>query len=222
MSVQPKITVKTRLPVLPFPPNAERKPFRTERLVIRPFSKDDLDGMYALRTQPEVMKYTSTGKIDANKEETQAFMDRFMPPNDAYNYNNIITLVSTGEIIGIGGSTSSPISIFGWPEIGYLIKKEYWGQGYATEFLKAWLDNWWTLPRSEVETQVDVQSVDGARETPEKIVAYIERPNVGSRRVLEKAGFREFKQWSEPEIRDGYDREATFVGFVLSSADIKN
>ncbi|KAI1209277.1 acyl-CoA N-acyltransferase [Annulohypoxylon truncatum] len=222
MSVQPKVVVKTHLPTQPFPLNAERKPIRTERLIIRPFSEDDLDGMYALRTQPEVMKYTAVGRIDANREETQAFMARFMPPEDVRTYNNIITLASTGEIIGVGGGVSRPESVFGWPEIGYLFKKEYWGQGYATEFLKAWLNDWWTLPRSEVEAQVDVQSVDGAGEVPEMITAFIEESNVGSRRVLEKAGFREFKQWNEPDARDGYERDVTLVGFVLSSADIKN
>ncbi|KAI1440771.1 acyl-CoA N-acyltransferase [Annulohypoxylon stygium] len=222
MSVQPKIAVKTSLPTVPFPPNVERKPIHTERLIIRPFAEDDLDGMHALRTQPEVMKYTTVGKIDANKEETQAFMARFMPPNDAQTYNNIITLASTGEIIGVGGGTSRPESVLGWPEIGYLFRKEHWGQGYATEFIKAWLNDWWTLPRSEVETQVDVQSVDGTGESPEKIVAFIEESNIGSRRVLEKAGFRQFKQWTEPDNREGYDREVTLVGFVLSSADIKS
>ncbi|KAI2469806.1 acyl-CoA N-acyltransferase [Annulohypoxylon bovei var. microspora] len=219
MSVQPKIAVKTHLPVLPLPLNAERKAIRTERLIIRPFSEDDLDGMYALRTQPEVMKYTSIGRIDANKEETQAVMARYMPPNDALTYNHIITLASTGELIGVGGGTSRIESVFGWPEVGYLFKQEYWGQGYATEFLRAWLSDWWTLPRSEVQTQVDVQSVDGSGEVPEMITAYIEESNIGSRRVLEKAGFRQFKQWSEHDARDGYDGDVILVGFVLSSAD---
>ncbi|KAI1455796.1 acyl-CoA N-acyltransferase [Annulohypoxylon moriforme] len=222
MSVQPKVAVKTQLPTIPFPLNTERKPIRTERLIIRPFREDDLDGMYALRTQPEVMKYTLVGRIDASKEETGAFMGRFMPPNDAQTYNNIITLASTGELIGIGGGTSRPESVLGWPEIGYLLKKEYWGQGYATEFLKAWLDDWWTLPRSVVDTQVDVQSVNGAGEVPEMITAFIEESNIGSRRVLEKAGFREFKRWTEPDNREGYEREVTLIGFALSSADSKN
>ncbi|KAI0882320.1 acyl-CoA N-acyltransferase [Annulohypoxylon maeteangense] len=222
MSAQPKIAVKTRLPTTPFPLNTERKPIRTERLIIRPFSEDDLDGIHSLRTQPEVMKYTAVGRIDANKEETGVFMARFMPPNDVQTYNNIITLASTGELIGVGGGTSRPESVFGWPEIGYLFKKEYWGQGYATEFLKAWLNDWWTLPRSEIETQVDGQSVNGVGEVPEMITAFIEESNTGSRRVLEKAGFREFKQWSEPDSRDGYGRQVTLVGFVLSSPDSKS
>ncbi|KAI1101058.1 acyl-CoA N-acyltransferase [Jackrogersella minutella] len=217
MSSQPKVSVKTHLPTLPLPLNAERENIRTERLVIRPIFEDDLDGIYALRTQPEVMKYTKSGKIDASKEETRATLVRFIPPNDAHTYNNVICLASTGELIGIGGVTSRPESVFGWPEIGYLFKKEHWGQGYATEFLRAWLNQWWTLPRSEVEAEVDVQSVDGPGEVPEMITAFVEESNLGSQHVLGKVGFREFKRWTESDAREGYPTDVVLIGFVLSS-----
>ncbi|KAI0150057.1 acyl-CoA N-acyltransferase [Hypoxylon sp. NC0597] len=221
MSVEVKVNVKTTLPTTPFLPNVERKPIRTERLIIRPFSEDDLDALHSLRTQPEVMMYTAIGRIAANKEETRDVMARYLPPNDLETYNNVICLASTGELIGIGG-VSKGGRFFGWPEVGYLFKKEFWGQGYATEFLRGWLGLWWALPRSEVELGVDAQSVDGPGEVPELLTAFIEGSNTRSRRVLEKAGFREFKQWTERDTREGYDRDATLIGFVLSSAGQKN
>ncbi|KAI2630217.1 acyl-CoA N-acyltransferase [Hypomontagnella submonticulosa] len=220
MSEQPKVKVRTRLPTRPLPPFAERKVIRTERLILRPFSEDDLDGLYALRTQAEVMNFTLTGRIDADKEETRAFIARFLPPNDSETYNVMICLASTGEIIGNGGMPRMD-QTFGWPEIGYMIKREHWGQGYATEFLRGFVDNWWTLPRSEVELEVDPRSVDGSRNVPDMLTAVIDDDNRGSRRVLEKTGFREFKQWFEADSREGHSGNVSLVGFKLSSAELK-
>ncbi|KAI1763561.1 acyl-CoA N-acyltransferase [Hypoxylon sp. FL1150] len=220
MSEQQKVKVKTFLPTRPLPPNSERKPICTERLIIRPFAEDDVDGIYAIHRQPEVMMYTTRGRIDDDKEVTRKSMGRFMPPNDLHTYSNVICLKSTGEIIGTGG-INRPDQMFGWPEVGYLLKKEAWGQGYATEFLKALLSFWWTLPRSEIELGVDAQSVDGPGEAPEMLSALTEQANIGSQRVLQKAGFREFKRWTEPDHREGFSGDAHLVGFVLSSAGQK-
>lgn len=174
-----------------------------------------LDGIHVLRTQPEVMIYTVAGRIDADKEVTREFMSRFLPPYDSQSYGTIICLASTDEVIGTGGvRVIDPNS--GWPEIGYTFKTEHWGKGYATEWMKGWLSNWWTLPRSEVEMEVDAGSVDGPGESPEKIWAVVEGGNIGSKRVLEKLGFRKFKQWTEPDNREGFPDKLTLVGYVLS------
>ncbi|KAI0377673.1 acyl-CoA N-acyltransferase [Hypomontagnella monticulosa] len=221
MSECPKVKVRTRLPTRSLPPHAERKPIRTERLILRPFSEDDLDGLYALRSQAEVMNFTSVGRIDADKEETRAFIARFLPPNDSGTYNVVVCLASTGEIVGTGGMHRTN-QTFGWPEIGYLFKREHWGQGYATEFLKGFVDHWWTLPRTEVELEVDAQSVNGSGIVPDMLTAVIEDHNLSSRRVLEKLGFQEFKQWVEPDSRENFPDTVSLIGFKLPSAEQKS
>jgi hypothetical protein len=50
------VVVKTTRPVFPFPPNEDREPIYTERLIIRPYVPEDLGDLRALRTQPEVMQ----------------------------------------------------------------------------------------------------------------------------------------------------------------------
>jgi RimJ/RimL family protein N-acetyltransferase len=52
-------------------------------------------------------------------------------------------------------------------EVGYWIGKEYWGKGLATKALAAFLDHVKTRP----------------------LYAHVAKPNIGSRRVLEKCGF---------------------------------
>ena len=74
------INVGTTLPSQPFPTNAARAPIRTERLIIRPLTQDDLPNLRALRTQPEVMQFTVAGRIDGDLSETQARLDPFLPP----------------------------------------------------------------------------------------------------------------------------------------------
>jgi hypothetical protein len=35
----------------------------------------------------------------------------------------------------------------GWPEVEFLLKREYGHKGYGTEFFAAVMDSWWDLPR---------------------------------------------------------------------------
>lgn len=50
------VLVRTTLPRRPLPSLADRPIITTERLAIRAFKADDLDALYELRTQPEVMR----------------------------------------------------------------------------------------------------------------------------------------------------------------------
>ncbi|KAI1841392.1 hypothetical protein JX266_012403 [Neoarthrinium moseri] len=224
MAEPSKITIKTRLPVGLIPPNLERAQIKTERLVIRPYTQDDLAGMHVLRTQPEVMHFTMRGCIDQNLAETQERLDWYLPPRDLESYNWAICLAETGEQVGMGGVNRLKANgQTGWPEVGYMFKREHWGKGYATEFLRAFLDAWWTLERSEVELEVDARSVDGivdgaqAVAIPDRVTAIVDANNRGSLRVMEKAGFRQYKQFVEADSRMGYEgKDITLVGFIRS------
>lgn len=96
--------MKTWLPSLPFPRNEDREEIITERLVIRPWKLDDVPAVHAIRTQPEVMMWTSQARPDANMAETEAKVKLFTSPNDAGNFNFVICDKATGEMIGMGGN----------------------------------------------------------------------------------------------------------------------
>ncbi len=114
------VMVKTTLPV--FPANAERITVTTERLIVRPPRAEDLDGLHALRTQPEVMWFTPAGRPDVDRAETQRRLDPFLPPNDTATHNCAICWRETGELIGIGGCHRRD-GDFGWPVAGYMFRK---------------------------------------------------------------------------------------------------
>ena len=200
------VTVKTTLPTQPLPPNTERPSITTERMVLRTLTQDDLEQVWALRTQPEVMVWTGRGNVDADKSETQAKLSPFLPPNDLKTYNWAICDKESGDIIGIGG-----VHLFigdrGWPEIGYMFRKEYWGKGLATEFVRAFLASWNQLPRSEVEIQVQPDSLaegegaDGAA-VEERLMAITVGDNYRSQNILTKCGFERFSVFKEPDLRD--------------------
>ena len=70
-----------------------------------------------------------------------------------------------GALIGTGGCHSRGGGMLGWPEIGYMLRREAWGMGYGTEFLAGFLEAWWALPRGEAILAGVQQRVDflGAR-----------------------------------------------------------
>ncbi|GAW21090.1 hypothetical protein ANO14919_106030 [Xylariales sp. No.14919] len=232
-----KIKVKTTSPIVP--PNADRAPIRTERLLIRPFDASDAEAVYQFRKQPEVMVWTMLGVVDKDVNESRAFVERFLPPKDLNTFNYVVEYLgdvsksddANGVVIGAAGCHKMD-SISGWPEVGYMFRKEYWGKGLATEFLRAFTKAWWALPRREIELEIDDASVEKLRRgkgevndgdvirVPEALMAMIEASNGGSRKVLEKTGFKEYKSWTEPDSRAHYtNRQATLVAFLLGAPD---
>lgn len=190
-----RVLVKTTLPAQPLPSNSARLPITTARLTIRPWLASDLAQLRILRTQPEVMKWTRAGHIDLDEAATQAWLARFLPPDDSLAHNCAITLTETGELIGAGGVHSFR-GEHGWPEVGYMFRSDFWGKGYAAEFLRAFAEGWAALPREEVEILVDPRTAGADGKTAEEqLVATAEDSNGASQRVLRKCGWEHFLTW---------------------------
>ena len=209
------VTVKTTLPQLPYLPSPSRRAVRTERLLLRPPVESDLDAYHVIRSQPEVMRWTGKGVPDADAAETWKVLSQKFPPNDAANFDFAICLVDTGELIGLGGSHERTGEL-GWPVIGYLLHKDAWGKGYATEFLKGFLEAWWELPRSDVELKVERDSVQGDEVVKtECISAVTHATNMTSKKVLTKCGMQLVKIFPEKGSDDFEDDEKLGHGFTL-------
>jgi RimJ/RimL family protein N-acetyltransferase len=179
--------MKTTRPIFP----AGASAFITQRLLIRPYLPSDAEDTFVLRSQPEVMKWTSSKVPDADIAKTREWMAPALPPLKGDTFRFAIEERSRpGRVMGfIGIAFPEP------PECGYMFQTNMWGKGYATEALRAWLDVYWALPRKEVTLEGD----DGADHGPEteSLLAEAALANTGSRRVLVKCGFTEFRTWEE-------------------------
>lgn len=197
------VSVRALLPTLPLPPHAERLAMTTERLLLRPLAPEDLAALHELRTQPEVMSWTATGSIDKDLDFTRGWLEQFLPPNDSSTLNCAICLRETGKLVGVGGCHSYPGHI-GWPEVGYLLRREVKGRGLATEFLRGWLKLWAALPRSEEEVSLRRQMAGGlsAGLVEEHLIAITRQDNGASRTILSKCGFEHFLDFEEPDMSD--------------------
>jgi RimJ/RimL family protein N-acetyltransferase len=196
------LNAKSTLPVLPFPDACE---VRTRRLVLRKFRPGDLESLFQLRSHPDVAAWTPSGKPETDIEATRKVLAGWIEGQNAKNFKLAICLASTGELIGQGGVHSRQGEL-GWPEVGYALRREYWGNGYATEFLRAFLDLWWNLPRVESEIRADNQTLPaGCRDgdaANECLVAVTVEENQGSRGVLTKGGMQVAKIWRVQDLRD--------------------
>jgi RimJ/RimL family protein N-acetyltransferase len=102
---------------------------------------------------------------------------------------------SEGELIGDGGVHKFVSDEIGWPEFGYKLKKEHWGYGYATEFVKVFMEFWWNLTREPRSLLVRIPA-PGLLYTPkvrERVYAWTTRDNRASQRVLMKVGFEKIE-----------------------------
>lgn len=153
-------------------------------------SVNDVADFHILRTQPDVMINTSTGKVDPDHEATRAWIDRFLKPNDSTTFEFAIEeLRNPGVAIGcVGCHIAEP------PTLGYMFRQEFWGRGYATEAVQGWLKAYWELPRYEIDLQSDMpESCELQWEgdiVREALVATVEAGNASSVKVMGKCGFK--------------------------------
>jgi RimJ/RimL family protein N-acetyltransferase len=104
---------------------------QTERLLLRPFREDDLDAYAVICADPEVMRYLGDGKALGRGEA----------------WRQIALILGHWQLRGYGlwaveeratGALVGRIGFFqpeGWPgfELGWMLRRASWGQGYATE-----------------------------------------------------------------------------------------
>ena len=107
----------------------------TERLTLRQFGPNDLDAYAAMCADAEVMRYVGDGTPmarDAAWRELAFFLGHWV----LRGYGMwAVEHRASGRLIGRAGF----IHPEGWPglELGWLLAREGWGQGYATEACKA-------------------------------------------------------------------------------------
>jgi len=104
----------------------------TARLILEPFADSHLDGLFAMNSDPEVMRYI-TGRPE-KREETVAAIERVQKRWAEWGYSWWAFIEKAGgDLIGAGciqhlaGDRANP------HEIGWRLRRDKWRQGYASE-----------------------------------------------------------------------------------------
>ncbi len=113
---------------------------RTERLVLRPILVEDLDAYAAMYADPEVVRFISDGTT-ASRDETAEWLDRTIRRNelDGWDMRSVVR-ADDGAVLGRCGIAVREIDGRIEREVGYLLGREHWGKGYATEAASAMRD----------------------------------------------------------------------------------
>lgn len=143
---------------------------QTERLILRPFTMDDVDESYAMEQDAEVNQYTHDGGVK-QYDEVEKLIHTLIHVDYAENGFGrfAVELKETSEFIGFCGlkrlTESQEV------DLGYRLKRSHWGQGLATEACRACIDfGFRTLGLDE-------------------LCAFVLPANARSIRVLDKVGF---------------------------------
>jgi [ribosomal protein S5]-alanine N-acetyltransferase len=161
-----------RLPTIP-----------ASRILLRWLTEDDVDALFAIFSDPEVMRYWSTLSMTHRREARQLLEH----VHESFRQGS---LFQWGVARRIDNLVIGTCTLFHFEtdnhraEIGYALGREYWGQGYMCEALEALLGfAFGVLDLHRLEADVDPR-------------------NSSSIRSLERLGFK----------REGYLRERWRVG----------
>jgi len=167
----------------------------TERLILRPFEISDAKRVSELCNNYNIYKSTLTLPYPYPIECALAWIptheDNF---NSDKMYEFAITDKTTSELYGAIGLSNNKTHKNG--EIAYWVGEEYWGNGYATEALKAVIDF--------------AFSVKGYH----KVWGRFFTTNPSSGRVMEKVGMVKEGLLAEHVIKEGKYEDLILYGIV--------
>ena len=146
----------------------------TERLILRRFTPDDVDNLVTLDGDADVMLYLTGGRITPREEVETDILPAFLgyyERGDGYGFWAVVEKAS-GDFVGWFHFRPGEDNQDDEPELGYRLRKDAWGKGYATEGSVALI--------AKGFTELGVR----------RVVASTMVVNTGSRRVMEKAGMR--------------------------------
>ena len=138
----------------------------TERLILRNLVPEDYRAAFRWCGDPDVARYM-VYPVYTKAEDVRTWIES-LDPDDPDEYDVGIVLKATGELIGGAGIFYKPER--GLWTIGYNLRKDQWGNGYAGETIRALLEY-------AGQTR-DVRGIEGT----------FVNENNRSRRVMEKLG----------------------------------
>ena len=107
----------------------------TDRLILRKYKESDIDAIYDIITDERLSKYIKYPNL--TKEEELNCIKKWIKEADESALEKwVIELKSDNSVIG-NIEVNNIIKKHNYCTVGYTIRYDYWGNGYATEALKA-------------------------------------------------------------------------------------
>ncbi len=139
-------------------------------IALRPWRPEDAAALASLLNNPHILKNLRDGiPYPYTKSDAAAYIQAMLQadPHSTFTY----AVCADGTLVGSISAFRQPGAGFRTAELGYYLDEAYWGRGIMTEAVKV------LCRRLFAETDLV------------RIYAEVFSENIGSRRVLEKAGF---------------------------------
>jgi ribosomal-protein-alanine N-acetyltransferase len=158
--------------------------FETQRLIFRDWKKQDLSELQLINKDTRVMEYFP--KI-LSEEETNLFYNTIQAEFCDLGYGlYAVETKCSGDFIGFIGFHRATFNADFTPcvEIGWRLKYDFWGNGYATEGASGCLDY-------------------GFRKFSfDKVYSFTAKLNIRSENVMKKTGMIKIREFNHPNVYD--------------------
>jgi RimJ/RimL family protein N-acetyltransferase len=172
--------------------------YRTERLRLVPIDARHAPELWELHQDEGIARWYPLSREQALRfaERMESSWTRGVGKWLAYEE-------STGAFVGRGGPSCAVVEGTECVEIGWALRQEVWGRGYATEIGRAGLDYAFSVPGVE------------------EVVAFTEVHNARSRAVMERLGMRDVGRILRPGFVAGSSemhKDAPFALYRITRA----
>jgi RimJ/RimL family protein N-acetyltransferase len=168
---------------------------RTSRISLRPLDDDDIDSLYAIYSDPKVMRYWAAAPMKKPAEAKTLLLEIREDLRRRLCVQWGIARLKDNCIIGT-------VALFRWDfgsgnvEIGFALGSAYWGMGYMHEALQAALAYGFN--------EIDLRRIE----------ADVDPRNALSIRLLERLGFKKEGHLRERWRADGEIQDSLFYGLL--------
>lgn len=158
--------------------------FTSERLRFRNWKTSDIDFLFEMNSNKDVMRYFPTTQT---REQCEDFINRMQQQFEKNKFCYFATeILETEELIGFIGLSEQAYEADFNPsvDIGWRLHPNFWGKGFATEGAKTCLQYGFNIIKLD------------------EIVSVAPKINTPSIAVMEKIGMKKIKEFEHPFLID--------------------
>ncbi len=162
----------------------------TERLFLREMTMKDAETLSLVLSDPESMQFYPQ---PFSREEVENWIKWNIGNYQKYGFGLwAVCLKESSEMIGDCGITMQQVEKDLFPEIGYHLRKEFRGKGYATEAVTACAEF-------------------AKKRGMKKIISYMKSDNLSSRHVAERNGMKFVKAFTKTVMGKVVEDEVLYM-----------